>query len=125
MQNAINITNVDIIQQTNIESNMDILARFKNGENIAPILKNASIDELKLVAQGIRDRILEVVSKNGGHLSSTLGAVELILGMHAVFDCKISPFIYDVSHQAYAHKLLTGRYKEFNTLRQWMESAAL
>lgn len=75
----------------------------------------ASLNEL---AQKIRDRILEVVSKNGGHLSSTLGAVELIIGMHCVFENPKNPFIFDVSHQAYAHKLLTGRWDSFETLRQ-------
>ncbi len=67
----------------------------------------------------IRERILSVVSKNGGHLSSTLGATELIVAMHAVFDSKKDPFIFDVSHQAYAHKLLTGRWEAFETLRQF------
>jgi len=69
--------------------------------------------------RAIRERILSVVSKNGGHLSSTLGATELIVAMHAVFDSAKDPFIFDVSHQAYAHKLLTGRWEEFETLRQF------
>ncbi len=73
---------------------------------------------LNELAQKIRDRILEVVSKNGGHLSSTLGAVELIIGMHCVFENPKNPFIFDVSHQAYAHKLLSGRWDSFETLRQ-------
>ncbi len=78
-----------------------------------------SLDELKSVATCIRKRILEVVSTNGGHLSSTLGAVDLIIGMHAVFDVAKHPFIFDVSNQAYAHKILTGRFSEFATLRQY------
>ena len=82
-------------------------------------VKSMSISELENLAQEIRDRILEVVSKNGGHLSSTLGAVELIIGMHYVFDCNKDPFIFDVSHQAYAHKLLTGRWEKFDTLRKF------
>ncbi|MDE5591447.1 MAG: 1-deoxy-D-xylulose-5-phosphate synthase, partial [Helicobacter sp.] len=73
---------------------------------------------LKELAAHIRKRILEVVSKNGGHLSSTLGAVELIIGMHAVFNSPEDPFIFDVSHQAYAHKLLTDRWDCFDSLRQ-------
>ncbi|PAF54271.1 1-deoxy-D-xylulose-5-phosphate synthase [Helicobacter sp. 13S00482-2] len=77
------------------------------------------IVSLSDLCQKIRHRILEVVSTNGGHLSSTLGAVELIVAMHKVFDCKENPFIYDVSHQAYAHKLLTNRWKSFDTLRQF------
>ncbi len=82
-------------------------------------VKSMNIKELEDLASNIRKRILEVVSKKGGHLSSTLGAVELIIGMHYVFDCKKDPFIFDVSHQAYAHKLLTGRWEVFDTLRQF------
>lgn len=95
-----------------------ITQKLLNNEDIHHLLPHASIAELKSIAELIRHRILEVVSKNGGHLSSTLGAVELIVGMHSVFDCSLHPFIYDVSHQAYAHKLLTGRYKAFESLRQ-------
>lgn len=87
------------------------------------ILRQEEFDEedfvsLNHLAQKVRNRILEVVSKNGGHLSSTLGAVELIIGMHCVFDNPRDPFIFDVSHQAYTHKLLTGRWDSFETLRQ-------
>ena len=81
------------------------------------MLKDKSIEELKTLCHDIRDKILQTVSKNGGHLSSTLGAVELIVAMHYVFDSKKDPFIFDVSHQAYAHKLLTGRWDKFDTLR--------
>jgi 1-deoxy-D-xylulose-5-phosphate synthase len=82
-------------------------------------ITNYTIEELEALGTKIRDRILEVVSKNGGHLSSTLGSVELIVAMHHLFDCKEHPFIYDVSHQAYAHKLLTDRWEEFDTLREF------
>ncbi len=82
-------------------------------------IKNQSIKELEQTAQDIRDRIIEVVSVNGGHFSSTLGAVELTLGMHKVFECEHDPFIFDVSHQCYPHKLITGRWEEFSTLRQF------
>ncbi|ANV97366.1 1-deoxy-D-xylulose-5-phosphate synthase [Helicobacter enhydrae] len=82
-------------------------------------IANADIAVLEQISQQIRDRILEVVSRNGGHLSSTLGAVELIVAMHKVFDCEVHPFIFDVGHQAYAHKLLTKRWEEFETLRQF------
>ncbi len=82
-------------------------------------IKEFSVAELEDVASEIRDKILTTVSKNGGHLSSTLGATDLIVAMHFVFDVKKDPFIYDVSHQAYAHKLLTGRWREFDTLRQF------
>jgi 1-deoxy-D-xylulose-5-phosphate synthase len=82
-------------------------------------IKNYSTNELESLCGEIREEILRVVSKNGGHLSSTLGATELIVAMHKVFDSKKDPFIFDVSHQSYAHKLLTNRWKEFDTLRQF------
>ncbi len=82
-------------------------------------IKNKSIQELDQLCKEIREKILDVVSKNGGHLSSTLGATELIVAMHKVFDSKKDPFIFDVSHQSYAHKLLTDRWEEFDTLRQF------
>lgn len=82
-------------------------------------IKEYSIDELNALCSDIRKKILETVSKNGGHLSSTLGVVELIVAMHYVFDGENDPFIYDVSHQAYAHKLLTNRWNEFDTLREF------
>ena len=82
-------------------------------------IKNKTFTELEKLAQDIRERILSVVSKNGGHLSSTLGATDLIVAMHYVFDSKKDPFIFDVSHQSYAHKLLTDRWEEFETLRQF------
>ena len=80
-------------------------------------IKEYSIDELNTLCADIRAKILDTVSKNGGHLSSTLGVVELIVAMHYVFDVEKDPFIFDVSHQAYAHKLLTGRWDSFETLR--------
>jgi len=82
-------------------------------------LKTKSIKELEEIAKKIRVRILEVVSKNGGHLSSTLGATDIIVAMHSVFDSEKNPFIFDVSHQSYAHKLLTNRWEEFDTLREF------
>ena len=82
-------------------------------------IKKKSIKELEIFSEEIRKRILEVVSKNGGHLSSTLGATEIIVAMHKVFDSQKDPFIFDVSHQAYAHKLITGRWESFSTLREF------
>ena len=82
-------------------------------------IKNKSIEELRELCTQIRARIIEVVSKNGGHLSSNMGAVELIVAMHYVFDVTSDPFIFDVSHQSYAHKLLTDRWEEFGSLRQF------
>ncbi|MDX9900727.1 MAG: 1-deoxy-D-xylulose-5-phosphate synthase [Aliarcobacter sp.] len=82
-------------------------------------IKDKSVKELDALSQDIRDRIIDVVSRKGGHFSSTLGAVELTLGMHYVFDVYSDPFIFDVSHQCYPHKLLTGRWEEFETVRQF------
>ena len=82
-------------------------------------LKTKDIAELEDIARKVRQKILDTVSKNGGHLSSTLGATDIIIAMHAVFDATKNPFIFDVSHQSYAHKLVTDRWDEFDTLRQF------
>ena len=82
-------------------------------------VKILNTKELQDLAIKIRERIVSVVSKNGGHLSSPLGAVELIIAMHYVFDVHNDAFIFDVSHQAYAHKLLTDRWDEFDSLREF------
>ncbi|KAA6230839.1 1-deoxy-D-xylulose-5-phosphate synthase [Campylobacter sp. LR264d] len=82
-------------------------------------LQNLKIDELNLLAKNLREKIINVVSKNGGHLSSNLGVIELSIAMHYVFDYKTNPFIFDVSHQSYAHKLLTGKEDKFESLRQF------
>ncbi len=82
-------------------------------------IKSYNIKQLETLCTDIRSEILRVVSKNGGHLSSTLGATEIIVAMHKVFDSANDPFIFDVSHQAYAHKLLTERWEKFDTLRQF------
>jgi 1-deoxy-D-xylulose-5-phosphate synthase len=82
-------------------------------------LKTKDTAELEDIARKVRQKILDTVSKNGGHLSSTLGATDIIVAMHAVFDATKNPFIFDVSHQSYAHKLVTDRWDEFDTLRQF------
>lgn len=81
-------------------------------------LKNLSKGKLSILAEEIRDRIIEVVSKNGGHLSSNLGVVELTIALHYVFDFPRDKIIWDVGHQSYTHKLLTGRRDRFHTLRE-------
>src|SRR3990170_2936635 len=89
-------------------------------ENISPeSLKRYSMQELELLAENIRKRIIDTLSKTGGHLSSNLGVVELTLAMHYSFNSPIDKFIFDVSHQMYPHKLLTGRDKLFDSLRQF------
>ncbi|MBW2246043.1 MAG: 1-deoxy-D-xylulose-5-phosphate synthase [Deltaproteobacteria bacterium] len=81
-------------------------------------LKALSRSELPMIASEIRDVIIEVVSKNGGHLAPSLGAVELAIALHYVYTAPADKIIWDVGHQSYAHKLLTGRRKQFHTLRQ-------
>lgn len=81
-------------------------------------IKRMSINELNELAGEIRRRIIDVVSKTGGHLASSLGVVELTIAMHYVYDTPDDKIIWDVGHQCYAHKIITGRNKEFDTLRQ-------
>ncbi len=81
-------------------------------------LKGLKIDELKGLASQIRDIIIETVSKTGGHLASSLGVVELTIALHYVLSFSKDKLIWDVGHQSYAHKLLTGRREKFHTLRQ-------
>lgn len=80
-------------------------------------IKSHTLEELEQLAEEIRQKILATVSQNGGHLSSTMGATDLIVALHRVFDVEKDPFIFDVSHQAYAHKLLTDRWDQFESLR--------
>lgn len=82
-------------------------------------LKALSIDELNELANEIRERIIQVMSVNGGHLGSNLGAIELTIALHKVFDSPTDKFIWDVSHQTYTHKILTGRNKDFDKIRQY------
>ncbi|MDE6565649.1 MAG: 1-deoxy-D-xylulose-5-phosphate synthase, partial [Clostridia bacterium] len=82
-------------------------------------IKGMNIEELYGLAKEIRQKILNTVMETGGHLASSLGAVEIILALHYCFDCPNDKFVFDVGHQCYAHKLLTGRYEQFSTLRQF------
>ena len=81
------------------------------------VLKELSIEELNDLAGQIRSELVSTVARNGGHLASNLGVVELTLALHRVFDMPEDKLIFDVGHQSYVHKLLTGRYKQFHTLR--------
>lgn len=82
-------------------------------------LKILTMEELQQLAAEIRQLIIEVVAKNGGHLAPNLGVVELTLALHRVFDSPKDKLIFDVGHQAYIHKILTGRKDRFPTLRQY------
>jgi len=81
-------------------------------------LRNLDIQQLTILAHEIREKIIDVVSKKGGHLAPSLGTIELTIALHYVFDAPRDKLIWDVGHQAYAHKLLTGRLNKFDTLRQ-------
>lgn len=81
-------------------------------------IKKLNSDEINILCDELRNEIIEVVSKNGGHLASSLGAVELTVALHRVFSSPKDAIIFDVGHQSYAHKLLTGRKESFATLRQ-------
>ena len=82
-------------------------------------LRLLSREECEELADDIRTKIIQTVSRNGGHLSSNLGVVEITLALHRVFDTPRDKIIFDVGHQAYAHKLVTGRYDAFDTLRTY------
>ena len=82
-------------------------------------LKKMNIQQLNSLAQEIRELIIETCAKNGGHLAPSLGVVELTIALHYVLDTTKDRLIWDVGHQAYAHKILTGRKQEFTTLRQF------
>ena len=80
-------------------------------------LKKLNIEEKKILAQEIREYIIKIVSKNGGHLASNLGVVELTISLHSIFNVPFDKIIWDVGHQTYTHKILTGRKEELKTLR--------
>lgn len=81
-------------------------------------LKNLNKKELKKLAEEIRSFLIENISKTGGHLASNLGVVELSIALHTIFDSPYDKIIFDVGHQSYTHKILTGRAKDFKTLRK-------
>ncbi len=86
--------------------------------NSSEDLKKLNKEEKEELADDIRKYILEIVSKNGGHLASNLGVVELTLALHSVFDLPKDKIVWDVGHQTYVHKILTGRKDELKTLRK-------
>ncbi len=97
-----------------VATNLSFLEKIKSPAD----LKALSRSELPILASEIRKVIIEVVSNNGGHLAPSLGVVELAIAIHYVFNAPSDKIIWDVGHQAYAHKLLTGRRERFHTLRQ-------
>ena len=81
-------------------------------------LKKLNSKELEKLSYEIREFLIDNISKTGGHLSSNLGIVDLTIAIHKVFDSPKDKIIFDVGHQSYTHKILTGRAKDFNNLRQ-------
>jgi len=94
------------------------MGKFDNNKNLIKQVKHMTYEELDDLSVQIRSDLVKYVSKNGGHLASNLGIVELTLAIHRVFDSPKDKIIFDVGHQAYVHKMLTGRYDEFDHLRQ-------
>src|SRR5512137_1863084 len=93
--------------------NPSILTKVDFPEDV----RRLSLTELNRLADEIREMMIATVSKRGGHLASSLGTVELTLALHYVFDTPRDRLIWDVGHQTYAHKLITGRREQFPTLR--------
>ena len=95
------------------------MARYLDAITHPADVRKLSKRQLRELAQEIRDTIIQTVAKQGGHLGPNLGVVELSIALHYVFDSPKDKIIWDVGHQSYPHKLLTGRYPRFHTLRQW------
>ena len=94
------------------------MPKLLNTLSLPEDLRHASVETLRELAQEIRDRIIDVVPKTGGHMGTNLGVVELTIALHKIYDFKRDKLVFDVGHQAYPHKLLTGRNAQFETLRQ-------
>ncbi len=92
----------------------NLLKRISGPED----LKGLSMDELETLAGLIREEIIQTISSTGGHLAPSLGAVELTIALHRFFDSPVDKIVWDIGHQAYAHKILTGRLERFHTIRQ-------
>ena len=91
-----------------------LLKGIKSPEDV----KKLNSNEVKQLCEEARDIIIKTVSENGGHLASNLGAVELTVALHRSFNSPNDAIIFDVGHQSYTHKLLTGRFEQFSTLRK-------
>lgn len=88
-------------------------------EDLISIIKNSDYGDLEALAREIRDFLVEKVSKTGGHLASNLGIVETTIALHKVYDTAVDRVIFDVGHQSYVHKIITGRAGSFDTLRKY------
>ncbi len=108
------LTAADVSRSAPPEPDMSIL----EGINSPADLRGLSRDELRTLAQDMRERLIDVCSRTGGHIGAGLGVVELTIALHTVFETPKDQLVWDVGHQAYPHKLLTGRNSEMETLRQ-------
>ena len=97
---------------------MKKLYKYLNNINFPSDLRKLKKDELKYVAKELREELIDAVSETGGHLGAGLGVVELTVALHYIFDTPNDKLIWDVGHQAYPHKILTGRKDKIRTLRQ-------
>lgn len=95
-------------------NNFEMLSKIKSPED----LKKLKVEELPALCEEIRRKLILTVSENGGHLAPNLGVVELTVAMHYVFDCPRDSIVWDVGHQCYTHKMLTGRYDKIDTIRR-------
>ena len=93
--------------------------QFLNKINSPADVKELNTDEMTKLAQEIRKFLVNVISKTGGHLAPNLGVVELTLALHKVFNTPSDKIVWDVGHQSYVHKIITGRREIFDTLRQY------
>src|ERR1019366_2646829 len=94
-----------------------VMDRLLDQINLPSDLKSLSLAQMQQLAEEIRAELITVLSRTGGHLGPNLGVVELTIAMHYVFETPNDHFLFDVSHQAYVHKLLTGRRERFSTIR--------
>ena len=98
---------------------LPLLSRLCDADGLPDGIAGLSLEEKYALAQEVRDEIINVVAHNGGHLAPSLGVVELTLALLSVFDARRDPIIWDVGHQSYPWKILTGRADTFETLRRY------
>ena len=103
-----------VVPDAQVPSMSDFLSRIESPADV----KKLNITQLQELAEEIRERLIVSVARTGGHIGPNLGVVELTLAMHYVFETPRDSFVFDVSHQSYVHKLLTGRENRFDTIRQ-------
>ncbi len=115
LQNFLRYKSNQLMSLPETENNTPLLNQIDSPKDI----RGMSVEQLEKLAQELRDTIVQTVSRTGGHLAPSLGVVELTLALHYVFNTPDDRIIWDVGHQSYAHKLLTGRQKQFQTLRQY------